>query len=431
MSGDADNLALAQAALDELVEQRRSARPHRRLTASGLSLALACAASHALPDVEDIETDAMRAGTGRHAFLDALVRAASAPGATAASAREAALATVSADASWRATCEAIDVEHLLELTGAREGVVTVGGRHTWWPADDTALVDVAGAAHRDYRGDPAAIYGTSDWIVEAPKGGWTVIDFKGSLRGAPAAQHPQVAFYALSLARSYELDAVDVALVYVDEDGALTRDDATLDAWALDAWATRFAELHARVTAARAAAPGDFAKVGDHCGNCPAFRMCPAQVLLVRELVAAPPPGAGHLPKVSDEEAGRVWERAHLYRDALDVVIKTISERAKRTGLPLPDGRWLMPVDTTRRTVDAARALPVLRELVGDRADSFIDQSISAGRVDDLAGELAAANGETVKASKQRVWDALREARAVKESTYPTLRPKKLAGGGA
>lgn len=404
---------------------------HRKLTASGLALAAACPAAYALPAVEEVETDAMRAGTGRHAFLDALAGALFGLEEPANAARDGALSLIPPGASWRPTCEAIDVEHLLDVTGARGARVEVGTVLTWWPATDTAQ-DSHAREHRAYRDDPGALHGTADWIVTAPDGAVTVVDFKGSLRNAPAAEHAQVAFYGLALARARGLDAVTVALVYVDEDGSLTRDDATLDAWALDAWATRFAELHGRVTAARSApAPGDFAKVGDHCGNCAAYRVCPAQVLLVRELVAAPPPGAGHLPKVSDEEAGRVWERAHLYRDALDAVIKTISERAKRTGLPLPDGRWLMPVDTTRRTVDAARALPVLRELVGDRADSFIDQSISAGRVDDLAGELAAANGETVKASKQRVWDALREARAVKESTYATLRPKKLAGGGA
>lgn len=407
---------------------------HRKLTASGLALAALCPAAYALPAVEDIETDAMRAGTERHAFLDALVPAlveARATGASAASARAAALATVPADAPWRATCEGIDVEALLDLTGAREGVVTVGARHTWWPADDAADIEAASAAHRDYRDDAGAIYGTSDWLVEAPRGGWTVIDFKGSFRNAPAAQHPQVAFYALSLARAHELASVDVALIYVDEDGSLTRDAATLGPWELDAWASRFAELHARVAAARASAPGDFARVGEHCGNCPAFRVCPAQAMLVRELVAKEPPSATDLLSVDDHEAGRAWQTAHQYRDALDVVIKVLTERAKRTGLPLPDGRWLTPVDNTRRTVDVAKALPVLRGFVGDRVDSFVDQSISTGKVDGLARELAAATGETVKAAEQRVWAALRDARAVKESTYPTLRPKKLAGGGA
>lgn len=403
----------------------------RRLTASGLGLALACAASHALPAVEDLETDAMRAGTGRHAFLDALVAAletARATGASAASARAAALATVPADAPWRATCEGVDVEVLLGLTEAREGIVTVGARHTWWPADDTADIEAASAAHRDYRDDAGAIYGTSDWLVESPAGGWTVIDFKGSFRNAPAAQHPQVAFYALSLARAYELASVDVALVYVDEDGSLTRDAATLGPWELDAWASRFGELHARVAAARASAPGDFARVGDHCANCPALRVCPAQVALARELVAAPPSPEA-FPSLSDDDAGAAWQRIALFEELLARAKEAVRLRALRKGLPLPDGRWLVPVESTRRTLEVDRALPVLRGLVGDRAEALVERSLPASAVDGVAREIAAAGGEKVRAVTERVWAQLKDARAAKESTYVQLRPKKLAGG--
>jgi hypothetical protein len=44
----------------------------RRLTASGLRLAALCAAASALPADDAESTDAQAAGTGRHAFLDAL-----------------------------------------------------------------------------------------------------------------------------------------------------------------------------------------------------------------------------------------------------------------------------------------------------------------------------------------------------------------------
>lgn len=429
MSHDDANLDSLQASLDELAAARRAARQRsRRLTASGLALAAACASSHALPAVEDLETDAMVAGTGRHAFLDALARAL--PGRTPAEARDAALASVPADAPWRATCEAIDVEQLLDLTGAREGIVTVGARHTWWPATNTATLDDTPAAHREYRDDPAAIYGTSDWLVEPPSGRWTVIDFKGSMRGAPAAEHWQVCWYALALARreGLELSAVDVALIYIDEDGSLSRDSATLDSWDIEAWAQRFAEVHARVTHARASVPGGFARVGDHCSNCPAFRVCPAMSALARELVMAPPSPETY-PALDDDDAGAAWQRIALFEEVLGRAKEALRVRALRKGLPLPDGRWLMPVESTRRTVDVERALPVLRELVGERAEAIVERSLSASAIDGLARELAAAGGEKQKAVNERVWTALREAKAARESTYVQLRPRKLAGG--
>lgn len=407
---------------------------HRKLTASGLALAAACPAAYALPAVEDIETDAMRAGTERHAWLDAFALAwesRRAEGGSPAAARADAERALPTDPTARATCEAIDVERLLDLTGARDGRVEVGLRVQWWPASDIGEELALADGHRSYPEAPNAIHGTADWIVTSPDGAVTVVDFKGSMRGAPAGDHHQVAFYALAIARARGVAPITVALIYLDEDGSLTRDDATLDAWALDAWATRFAELHGRVTAARSApAPGDFAKVGDHCGNCPAARVCPAQVSLARELVASPPSPETY-PALTDEDAGAAWQRVALFEELLARAKEALRVRALRKGLPLPDGRWLMPVESTRRTVDVEKALPVLRGLVGDRAEGLVERSLSASAVDSLARELAAAGGEKVKAVTERVWNDLREAKAAKESTYIQLRPKKLAGGGA
>jgi RecB family exonuclease len=398
----------------------------RRLTASGLALAAACPAAYALPAVEDNETDAMRAGTGRHAYLDSLALGLFGLEASVAAARDGALSLIPADASWRATCEAIDVERLLDVTGARDGRVEVGTVLTWWPATDTAETTRA-QEHRAYRDDLTALHGTADWIVTAPDGGVTVVDFKGSMRGPAAEDHPQIAFYALAYARVHGLSQVTVALVYIDEDGTLTRDDHVLDSWMLDAWAGRFAALHARVAAA-VAAPGEHVRVGDHCGNCPAMRVCPAMAALARELVAAPPSPETY-PALDDAAAGAAWAKVQVLRELLDRAAAALRVRAERRGLPLPDGRWLTPVESTRRTVDVEKALPLLRQLVGDRAEGLVERSLSAAAVDALARELAAASGDTAKATGERVWTALREARAAREATYVQLRPKKLAGG--
>lgn len=400
----------------------------RRITASGLALAAACPSAYALPAVEDNETDAMRAGTGRHAYLDSLALGLFGLEASVAAARDGALSLIPADAPWRPTCEAIDVERLLDLTGARGARVEVGTVLTWWPATDTAEMTRA-QEHRAYRDDLTALHGTADWIVTPPSGAVTVVDFKGSMRGPAAEDHPQIAFYALAYARAHGLSQVTVALVYIDEDGTLTRDDHVLDSWMLDAWAGRFATLHARVAAA-VAAPVDHTRVGDHCGHCPAIRVCPAMAGLARELVAAPPSPETY-PALSDEDAGAAWAKVQVLRELLDRAAAALRVRAERRGLPLPDGRWLTPVESTRRTVDVEKALPVLRQLVGERAEGLVERSLSAAAVDALARELAVAGGETQRAVNDRVWTALREAKAARDSTYVQLRPKKLAGGGA
>lgn len=398
----------------------------RRLTASGLRLAALCPAAYALPADDAASTDAQAAGTGRHAYLDAIAAHLPSP-----DAREIALASVPADAPHRATCEALDVAELLELTGADTGRVETGLQLEWSPAADEGATRDDASGHRAYRGDPARIYGTADWIITQPDGCVCVVDFKGSERNDPAREHAQLAFYALALARARSLDAVSVALVYIEEDGSLYADRASLDAWDLAAWATTLAGIWRRVTDARSAiARGEAigTATGEHCARCPAMLRCPAMVTIAREFVATPP-APESLLGLTDAQAGEAWSRVALLEEILDRAKKTLRARAETRGLPLPDGRWLMPVESMRRTVDARRALPVLAGLVGEaRAADLVEQSLPASAVDAIAREVAKARGETQKATAADLWETLRREGAVKAATFVSLRPRKLRG---
>lgn len=414
----------------------------RRLTASGLALAAKCPAAYALPCDAAESTDAQAAGHGRHGFLDALVAAWDAPHIAEATLSgapldslapmlwEHALATVPADAPHRATCEAINVAELLELTGANEGEVETNLSFAWSPVDDTAEA-LGVAAHRAYP-DSAGLPGTLDWLVTQPDGRVEVIDFKGSEPVTRASENLQLALYALQVARARGLDEVGVAIVYVHPDGRLVRDAARLDVFGLLVAAERVRAIWQKVLDAREAhARGALdTATGDHCARCPAMASCPAMVSLVRELATAPP-AAETLPSLSDEAAGEAWVKLAMVKAVVDRMDAALRQRAMRAGLPLPDGRRLMPCDTTRRTVDARRALPVLRELVGDRAESVVEQSVPSTAVDSLASEVAKASGEKIKAVKARVWDALRSAGAVRDSTYPVLRVRKAGSDDA
>jgi hypothetical protein len=43
-----------------------------------------------------------------------------------------------------------------------------------------------------------------------------------------------------------------------------------------------------------------------------------------------------------------------FFEEVLGRAKEALRVRALRKGLPLPDGRWLMPVESTRRTVDVS-----------------------------------------------------------------------------
>ena len=399
----------------------------RRLTASGLRLAALCSAAYALPADDAESTDAQAAGTGRHAYLDAL---AVAYRGDADAARATALATVPDDASHRATCESIDVAELLALTGADVGTVETGVQLEWAPATDEGGERAHAGEHRAYRTDPSRIYGTADWIVTSPDGSVVVIDFKGSERNDPAAEHAQLAFYALAVARARGLDAVGVALVYVHEDGHLYADRATLDAWDLAARAETLRTTWTRVTAARLEL--DFGRpvgtaTGAHCARCPAMRVCPAQVTLVRALASEAAQTvediAGGLARLSDADAGRAWDRLQQAEAALKTIRASLTVRAGLRGLPLPDGSHLTPVDATRRTVDVEKALPVLRARFGDQADAAVERSLAIGDVERLARQLAPGKGQ--KKAVEGVVAELAAAGAVRESKFVQLRVRK------
>jgi len=399
----------------------------RRLTASGLRLAALCAAAYALPADDAESTDAQAAGTGRHAFLDAL---AVAYRGDADAARATALATVPADAPHRATCESIDVAELLAMTGADVGTVEVGVQLDWDPWADDGGEHVSAAQHRAYRTDPSRIYGTADWIVTAPDGAVTVIDFKGSERNDPAREHAQLAFYALAVARARGLATIGVALVYVHEDGHLYADRAHLDEWDLSAAAARLLDTWVRVTAARAEVDAGRpvgTSTGGHCARCPAMRVCPAMVTLVRALASEAAQSvediAGGLARLSDADAGRAWDRLQQAEAALKTIRASLTVRAGVRGLPLPDGSHLMPVDTTRRTVDVERALPVLRARFGDQADAAVERSLSIGDVERLARQLAPGKGQ--RKAVEAVVAELAAAGAVRESKFVQLRVRK------
>lgn len=399
----------------------------RRLTASGLRLAALCAAAYALPADDAESTDAQAAGTGRHAYLDAL---AVAYRGDADAARATALATVPADAPHRATCESIDVAELLAMTGADVGTVEVGVQLDWDPWADDGGEHVSAAQHRAYRTDPSRIYGTADWIVTAPDGSVVVIDFKGSERNEPAREHAQLAFYALAVARARGLATIGVALVYVHEDGHLYADRAHLDEWDLSAAAARLLDTWVRVTAARAEVDAGRpvgTSTGGHCARCPAMRVCPAMVTLVRALASEAAQSvediAGGLARLSDADAGRAWDRLQQAEAALKTIRASLTARAGLRGLPLPDGSHLMPIDTTRRTVDVERALPVLRARFGDQADAAVERSLSIGDVERLARQLAPGKGQ--KKAVEAVVAELAAAGAVKTSSFVQLRVRK------
>ena len=125
---------------------------HRRLSASGLDVARRCPASFALPAVDTGSSEFAQAGTGRHAFLDEFAshwnkcrdvqRA-----------RELALATVPADASWREACEGIDLDAQLVMpNGQPPSKILFGQGYALMPGEEPVVEALGGVFESLSRG---------------------------------------------------------------------------------------------------------------------------------------------------------------------------------------------------------------------------------------------------------------------------------------
>lgn len=379
-----------------------------KLTGSRLPIASRCLGAVVLPGVHTT-SDAAEAGTGRHTYLRRVAEVG----------RDAALAEIPADAPWRSTCEGIAVD---EIPSGRWETA-----YAYHPATDTARVLGADMA-RDYSAaTDDEVTGTADLVATYEGYPW-VIDFKGSEAVDPASINLQLGFYALAHTRTVGADAARVSLCYVHSDGRLEWDHAELDGWDLDAIASRVRDLWTRARELRATGQTPDLRAGLHCRYCPAMPMCPAQVTLARELAREETPEAAAVLTLSDEAAGAAWVKIAQYRQVLDRIEGALRERAQLRGLPLPDGSRLVVQESVRRVLDVDRTLPVLRSLVGDRAESFVERSISATVVESIAREVAKARGEKLTTTREAVWSALRVEKAVKESVYTQLRVKRAKG---
>lgn len=382
-----------------------------KITGSRLPLASRCIGAVVLPVVHTT-SDAAESGTGRHTYLRRV----------AAVGRDAALAEIPEGADWRETCEAIDVDAI--PSGQWET------SFAYHPETDTARVL---GTDRDYSyANTDEITGTADLIARTDDGAarpW-LIDFKGSEAVDAPAENLQLSFYALCHARVMGYDDIKVSICNIHNDGRLEWSHARFDGWDLETIASKVRMLWTRAQAARetyvtGGLTPDLA-AGMHCRYCPAMPMCPAQVTLAYELVTARDEmTAETILALSDEKAGEAWVKVAQYQQVLARIEAALRERALIKGLPLPGGAQLVVQESTRRVLDVEKTLPVLRGIVGERADTFVERSIASSVVETVSREVAKARGVTLKDVRNDLWSQLRGGGAVREQNYVQLRVKK------
>jgi hypothetical protein len=386
-------------------------------TFSAVDRVLACPASAALPQVHCLESsEAAERGTGIHAYLrDCAVMGV-----------EAARAALPKKAPWRATCLALNPVGLWcesELVRA-EWTVALNLE----TGEARSLGCDLGRAYPAL--GPSWLVGTIDLAVaHRADGAMFLYDYKTGRDAPAAADAGQLLAAAVAVARLYPGVPVTVGIVHVAEDGDWMVDEHELAPWDLDAGLEQLRAASRKVEAVRRRLPMvPDVTTGAHCRYCPAFASCPAQTTLAGSLVrdaedrsmATP----GNYGLMSAKRAGEIWVNLQRSRRLLDEVEAALKARCDHDGeLLLPDGSTVRPISVTRESIDAERALPVLRQLWGtDRPEAAFPVRITKAELERICAE----RGDDPKA----LIGALRSVGAMpsaESTTYRTSKPKKAA----
>jgi hypothetical protein len=339
-----------------------------RLTASSLDRVMACPTSAALPQATSVGAAPAEAGNVTHAFAEA-VRAKAEQYARG-EAYDVALARARDELIPAEGAEGFDLCAAVpfdQIPRGAESEVTLA----WDPETDTGRV-LGRNLGRDYSGArPGEILGTADLLGQMlAKRAVYVPDFKtGKAVTGGAAGTWQLRLLALAAARATGLRAAVVQLIYLRADGRAYVDRAEFDAFDLANFAAELRELPRRVAASELQLERErvpHVVEGPHCRYCPALPACPAKREMMRALVvnmeSAPSDELvrARVATLTVEQKAQGYVRLELAEMFLRRLREAYESSARQEPLPLPDGRVLREVVSTRRYLDGKIASDVL-----------------------------------------------------------------------
>jgi hypothetical protein len=352
------------------------------ITASGVPRALRCVGSLALPRVR-IDSPHAAAGTAHHEQLESDIDTGNAPD---------------------------DIEALI----SPGDIVITEQAFAYNVATDTAR-RLTVASKRAYQTESFEIPGTPDLVIVGQR--LTVVDHKSNEEVDSADRNEQTATYALTLARFYGRDEVDVVIRYKWRRPS----QATLTALDLDAHAARLKQLQIDAATARAN-PIGWINDGPWCKYCDAALACPKWADLTRR--AANGELALHveaqLPFANDSDAAAAWDllgRLKLLTGRLEGALKM---RAKERPFLTLDGLEVREViEEGNRRIDGEKAYELIRSRFGTEvADDSVKRTVSQKGI-----EEALKKHGLKPALKAQVVKDLEAAGAVTRETKTTVKP--------
>jgi hypothetical protein len=273
---------------------------------------------------------------------------------------------------------------------------------------------VVNARDRAYKRRPDRLYGTADFIAVTKSATLIVCDWKTGRYAPPATDNAQLLTLAVMASAAYDLPVTGLVIAHV-------RDDAVkVDLWAPD-------ELDLAAHAAWLASLTDAAieasepQRGDHCRKlfCASYGLCPATSGGVDRLVTIKPKyslaRSASAIKSADHAAWQ-YEALRQAKAELATLWGALAEYVGRHGaIEIGDGVTWGPKTSTRREVDADAdgIYGVLRDVVGQDADTAFVPHVTVASLKRAARAAAQRTGESIASVEKRLFSALEEKKIV------------------
>lgn len=177
-----------------------------------------------------------------------------------------------------------------------------------------------------------------------------VVDWKTRTRVEEAATNPQIGFAAACGMLFHEQEEANGAFWYLNDDWCDAASFTRLDAAAF--FAERVAMFERIYAAADRLANGEALNVhaGPWCEYCPAMSHCPEKTRLALAMVGELEAIRSSVANMSDEQAGRAWEKAQDIEKILCHVQDALKARIQSSpnGLPVEGGQKLVVLKEER-----------------------------------------------------------------------------------
>lgn len=210
-------------------------------------------------------------------------------------------------------------------------------------------------SHRDYGKLGGTEIATTLDVEIVHDNAVNVIDWKSRERTTPAERNVQIATQVCAVETHYG-KPVHAGLVYLDDWYADMASFSIFDS------GERWSRLARIVAASGSGSP----KMGSHCKYCPAMVSCPAH----RATLAAMLDVGVAVEQMTPELVGEAWTKLKAIESMAERVDFAIRERARREPIPLPNGKHLRLVESSRTSQDAKAMAERLRAL-GEDPEKF------------------------------------------------------------